>query len=146
MDGSRFTPLLTSLSISPSRLTDNLNKLILLGYVKHLSPVERRHPLLPEYVLTEKGCKAKLAIDRIKAFSDLLRIKWALAIVLAVDEGYSQFNEIKKYLGISPKVLSQRLKSLEDEGYLSKEIVSIHPIIVKYRLSNEYKDRVNELR
>lgn len=53
--GGRFTPLQKQLQISPSRLSDNFSRLVSKQIVKRLSPYERRHPLLPEYELTEYG-------------------------------------------------------------------------------------------
>lgn len=54
-NGGRFTPLQKKLDIAPFRLSANLKKMVADGLLHHLAPSERRHPLLPEYVLTEKG-------------------------------------------------------------------------------------------
>ena len=63
--------------------------------------------------------------------------KWSILIVLYL--GYYpvlRFNEIKKKVyGISSKVLSERLKMLEADGYLSRELYPEVPIRVEYALT-----------
>ena len=54
-NGGRFTPMQNKLNIAPSRLSANLKKMVEDGLLLHLSLGDRRHPLLHEYVLTEKG-------------------------------------------------------------------------------------------
>ena len=64
--------------------------------------------------------------------------KWSILIVLYL--GYYpvlRFNEIKKKVyGISSKVLSERLKMLEADGYLTRELYPEVPIRVEYSLTN----------
>ncbi|MCL4121844.1 UNVERIFIED_CONTAM: hypothetical protein GTU68_011028 [Idotea baltica] len=64
--------------------------------------------------------------------------KWSILIILNL--GYSQvlrFNKIKKYVsGISNKVLSERLKTLETDGYLERKMYPEVPIRVEYKLTD----------
>ncbi len=64
--------------------------------------------------------------------------KWSILIVLYL--GYFpvlRFNKLKKYVyGISSKVLSERLKTLEADGYLSRKMYSEVPIRVEYQLTD----------
>ena len=64
--------------------------------------------------------------------------KWSILIVLYL--GYYpvlRFNELKKKVyGISSKVLSERLKMLEADGYLSRELYPEVPIRVEYSLTD----------
>ena len=64
--------------------------------------------------------------------------KWSILIVLYL--GYYpvlRFNEIKKKVyGISSKVLSERLKMLEADGYLSRKMYPEVPIRVEYSLTD----------
>ncbi|MFB9327110.1 winged helix-turn-helix transcriptional regulator [Paenibacillus aurantiacus] len=59
----RFTPMQHHLQISPARLSENLKRMTESGLLQHLSPHERRHPALPEYVLSTSsdtaGCLRK---------------------------------------------------------------------------------------
>lgn len=64
--------------------------------------------------------------------------KWSILIILNL--GYSQilrFNKLKKYVyGISNKVLSERLKTLETDGYLERTMYPEVPIRVEYKLTD----------
>lgn len=64
--------------------------------------------------------------------------KWSILIILNL--GYSQilrFNKLKKYVyGISNKVLSERLKTLETDGYLERKMYAEVPIRVEYKLTD----------
>jgi len=64
--------------------------------------------------------------------------KWSILIVLYL--GYFpvlRFNEIKKRVhGISNKVLSERLKHLEGDGYLNRTMYPEVPVRVEYKLTN----------
>lgn len=63
--------------------------------------------------------------------------KWSILIILYL--GYFpvlRFNQLKKKVyGISSKVLSERLKFLEADGYLSRELYPEVPIRVEYSLT-----------
>lgn len=64
--------------------------------------------------------------------------KWSILIVLYL--GYFpvlRFNQLKKYVyGISNKILSERLKMLEMDGYLSRTMYPEVPIRVEYKLTD----------
>lgn len=64
--------------------------------------------------------------------------KWSMLIILHL--GYFpvlRFNELKsRVYGISSKVLSERLKFLETDGYLERKIFAEVPIRVEYRLTD----------
>lgn len=64
--------------------------------------------------------------------------KWSILIILYL--GYFpvlRFNEIKKKVyGISNKVLSERLKHLEGDGYLQRTMYPEVPVRVEYKLTN----------
>ena len=64
--------------------------------------------------------------------------KWSILIILYL--GFYpvlRFNEIKKKVyGISSKVLSERLKMLETDGYLSRKLYAEVPIRVEYSLTD----------
>ncbi len=64
--------------------------------------------------------------------------QWSILILLWL--GYFsvlRFNKLKKYVyGISSKVLSQRLKVLEADGYVHRQAYAEVPIRVEYRLTD----------
>ena len=76
--------------------------------------------------------------------------KWSILILLYL--GYYpalRFNELKKHVrGISSKVLSERLKTLEGDGYLSRAVFAEVPVRVEYALTPfgfEYVQKLLEL-
>ncbi|MEM0932171.1 MAG: helix-turn-helix domain-containing protein [Bacteroidota bacterium] len=76
--------------------------------------------------------------------------QWSVLIILWL--GYFKtlrFNKLKKYVyGISNKVLSQRLKVLEADGYISRKAFAEVPIRVEYSLTefgHSYVERLLEL-
>jgi DNA-binding HxlR family transcriptional regulator len=76
--------------------------------------------------------------------------QWSTLILLWL--GYFpvlRFNKLKKYVyGISNKVLSQRLKVLEADGYIERKAFAEVPIRVEYNLSEfgrSYVERLLEL-
>lgn len=84
--------------------------------------------------------------DVLSAASD----QWSILILLWL--GYFpllRFNKLKKYVyGISNKVLSQRLKMLETDGYIERKAYAEVPIRVEYNLSEfgqSYVERLLEL-
>lgn len=68
----------------------------------------------------------------------LVSDKWSILIVLYL--GYYpvlRFNQIKKKVfGISNKVLSERLKHLEGDGYVERTLFAEVPIRVEYKLTD----------
>ena len=76
--------------------------------------------------------------------------QWSILILLWL--GYFpvlRFNKLKKYVyGISNKVLSQRLKVLEADGYIARKAYPEVPIRVEYKLTSfgeSYVERLLEL-
>jgi len=73
--------------------------------------------------------------------------QWSILILLWL--GYFpvlRFNKLKKYVyGISNKVLSQRLKVLEADGYIQRKAYPEVPIRVEYNLSEFGKSYVERL-
>jgi DNA-binding HxlR family transcriptional regulator len=65
---------------------------------------------------------------------DLLEKKWAMRIIKEIYHGNTHFNEIKRKMkGITPAVLSKRLKELEKAKLLTKKTFAKSKI-VEYRL------------
>lgn len=78
---------------------------------------------------------------------DIVSKKWSLLIILSIHRSMNsskRYNEIKKDLNnITPKILSLRLKELEMEGVIKRNIDNSHiPIKVYYSLTNSGKDLI----
>ena len=77
--------------------------------------------------------------------------KWTLLIILELYKGNEytrRFSELKDALAdITPKILSERLKELEDEGVVTKMVdASSFPVRCEYTLTESGIDLVDVIR
>ncbi|MFZ5352568.1 MAG: winged helix-turn-helix transcriptional regulator [Bacillota bacterium] len=152
VNGDRFTPLQTKTGAAPARLSENLKKMCDAGLLHHISPYERRHPLLPEYILTEKGLLYRdiaLAVYYTSEKTnqkDSLYKEWNLPIVFSILNNKNRFQEIKNELiTITSKTLSARLNELQAKEVINKEVISLSPVITNYILTDGYYKPVKGL-
>lgn len=67
-----------------------------------------------------------------------LHLKWTLTIVRDLMLGLYHFSDyLKTNEGLTPKVLSSRLKDMEAEGLITKDVVSTTPVEVEYHLTEK---------
>lgn len=151
--GGRFTPLQRQLQVAPSRLSENLKKMIEMELLVHLTPHERYHPLLPEYILTEKGNLYREAAKTIQnaestiGFGRLSAKAWNVPILLALDTGHERFQEIRRALeSVTPRMLSMRLGALTSGQLISKHVAMEPRPSFLYRLAEQVKNPVHQLR
>ncbi len=58
-------------------------------------------------------------------------------ILLSLEQAPKRFNELKKVIdGISQKVLTENLRSLERDGLILRRVISSRPIKVEYSSTN----------
>ncbi len=67
----------------------------------------------------------------------LLGDTWALLILRDLSVGTRRFSELEQSTGISPRVLSGRLKELERNGILTRQMFAAVPPRVEYRLTEK---------
>lgn len=71
--------------------------------------------------------------------------KWKLRIIIALSEGNKRFNELQRRVeGISAKVLSNELKELEMNGFISRTVYTGTPVVVEYELT-EYSNTLQDV-
>jgi DNA-binding HxlR family transcriptional regulator len=69
--------------------------------------------------------------------------KWTLLIIRDLASGVKRFNQLERSLqGISPKTLSERLRSLEEEGVILRQTFAEVPPRVEYTLTVKGRDLV----
>jgi len=62
--------------------------------------------------------------------------KWQVLIVLALEDGALRFGVVKRTLGdITQRVLTENLRSLERDGYLTRTVEPGPPVAVFYELT-----------
>lgn len=81
----------------------------------------------------------RTTIDRAEAYhriTDVLRCKWSLAVIDALEAGDKRPSEIQRRLpGLTSKVLSDRLRKLEGFGLVEREAFAEVPPRVEYTLN-----------
>ena len=69
--------------------------------------------------------------------------KWTILIIRDLTSGVKRFHELERSLqGISPKTLSERLRSLEDVGIIIRQTFAEVPPRVEYSLTEKGRDLV----
>lgn len=70
--------------------------------------------------------------------------KWTILIIRDLATGVKRFNQLERSLqGISPKTLSERLRSLEEEGIIVRQTFAEVPPRVEYSLTEKGCDLVS---
>ena len=72
----------------------------------------------------------------VRQAADLLERRWQLSIIYAALAGALRFNEFAEAVdGISPRMLSERLRDLQDVGLIERTVLPTSPPTVEYRLT-----------
>lgn len=75
------------------------------------------------------ACPTRQALDRIAD-------KWTVLILGLLEGGPLRFNQLRREIeGISQKMLSQTLKSLERDGLVSRKVFATVPVTVEYSIT-----------
>jgi DNA-binding HxlR family transcriptional regulator len=74
----------------------------------------------------------------VRETADLLERRWQLSILYAALTGALRFNEFADAVaGISPRMLSERLRDLEAAGLVQRNVIPSSPPTVEYRLTTK---------
>lgn len=74
-------------------------------------------------------CPTRMVLDRIAD-------KWAVLVLGLLMDGPVRFNSLRRVVqGISQKMLSQTLKSLERDGLVSRKAIATVPVTVEYAIT-----------
>jgi DNA-binding HxlR family transcriptional regulator len=105
----------------------------------------------------DRTCASHQAVGR-------LADKWTLLVFYALAQGTKRYSELQRQIiGISPKMLTQTLRSLEENGYVEREIFPevpprveysltdlgvsfVQPVAVLYQWAQEHKDELIRIR
>lgn len=69
---------------------------------------------------------------------ELIGRRWSGAILAALTDGSLRFAELAHSVpGLSDRLLSQRLKELEDEGLIERSVYPDSPVRVEYTLTDK---------
>ncbi|HJW93486.1 MAG TPA: helix-turn-helix domain-containing protein [Thermoanaerobaculia bacterium] len=105
----------------------------------------------------DETCASHQAVGR-------LADKWTLLLIYALAQGTKRYSELQRQIaGISPKMLTQTLRSLEQNGYVEREIFPevpprveysltelgvsfVQPVAVLYQWAQDHKDELIRIR
>ena len=80
---------------------------------------------------------------------EVIQGKWRIPIIISLTYGPKRFGEISRDVAeISPKMLSQELKALEENRIVTRTVYDTMPVTVEYALTDlgrSLKKVVNEL-
>jgi DNA-binding HxlR family transcriptional regulator len=77
----------------------------------------------------DQGCESRQALDRIAD-------KWTCLVVYALLDGPRRHGELKRTIqGISQKMLTQTLRSMETDGLVQRRVIDVIPPHVEYSLT-----------
>ncbi|GAC1434571.1 MAG: helix-turn-helix domain-containing protein [Thermoanaerobaculia bacterium] len=77
----------------------------------------------------DAGCPSRQVLDRIAD-------KWTSLIIYTLDDGTLRYSELQRRIGgISQKMLTQTLRSLEDDGLVERKVFPVVPPHVEYSLT-----------
>ncbi|WP_051742243.1 winged helix-turn-helix transcriptional regulator [Streptomyces xylophagus] len=94
-----------------------------------MTAAQRREQARVEYDAFIRSCPTNQLLDRI---SD----KWVSLVVAALAPGPMRYSDLaRKIAGVSPKMLTQTLRSLERDGILSRTVTPSVPVRVDYELT-----------
>jgi DNA-binding HxlR family transcriptional regulator len=69
---------------------------------------------------------------------EIIGRRWTGVIIRALLAGATRFSQIRSTIpGLSDRLLSERLKELEAEDLVEREVLDEHPIGVEYRLTGK---------
>lgn len=84
--------------------------------------------------IKKETCQYKLIAG--KDAMEVLQGKWRIPIIISLTDGDKRFGEIQREIGnISPKMLSQELKALEENKIITRTLYDSMPVTVEYSLT-----------
>jgi DNA-binding HxlR family transcriptional regulator len=90
---------------------------------------QRRQDAKAEFDAFMAECPSRKLLDRI---SD----KWVTLVLCSLADGPLRFSEVsRKLAGVSQKMLTQTLRTLERDGLVSREVTPSVPVRVDYELT-----------
>ena len=94
-----------------------------------MTAAERRERDRDEFNVFLATCPSRQLLDRL---SD----KWVGLVICSLEPGSRRFSELaREVAGVSQKMLTQTLRSLERDGLVEREVTPSVPVRVDYRLT-----------
>lgn len=99
--------------------------------------------MLPIGVQTE----AEALLCPIRSVLSKVTGKWQIIIVLALEDQPLRFSELKRKIGdVTQRVLTENLRGLQRDGYLTRSVFPGPPVAVSYELTDLGRELVTLLK
>ncbi len=86
------------------------------------------------------NCPTRQLLDRVAD-------KWSVLVLLILGDGDMRFGGLKRRVeGVSQKMLSQTLRSLERDGLVTREVTPTMPVMVTYGITPLGRELLSALR
>src|SRR6516162_3913566 len=86
--------------------------------------------------MSRSSPRCKPVPAEVRQTADLLERRWQLSVIYAALTGALRFNDFAEAVaGISPRMLSERLRDLETAGLVIRTVIPSSPPTVEYRLT-----------
>ncbi len=79
----------------------------------------------------------KTICPKFESALDILNKRWTGLIIFQLLKGSQRFSEIESSIGISGRVLSERLKNLEKQGIVKRIVYDETPVRIEYSLTDK---------
>ena len=94
-----------------------------------MTAAQKRDHAKAEFDAYLAPCPSRLLLDRI---SD----KWVTLVICSLEDGPQRFSELSRRLaGVSQKMLTQTLRTLERDGLVTRTVTASVPVRVDYALT-----------
>ena len=95
-----------------------------------MTAAQQREVAKREFDAFLADCPSRLVLDRI---SD----KWVTLVIASLSDGPLRFSELSRQLaGVSQKMLTQTLRTLERDGLVTRTVTAAVPVRVDYALTD----------
>lgn len=89
---------------------------------------------MPRVYASQESCPVARTLD-------IVGDRWTLLVLRDLSLGHTRYNELlESCSGISTNLLSDRLKKLEERGFVERVFYSDHPPRAEYRLTHKGRD------
>ncbi|MBI2485782.1 MAG: winged helix-turn-helix transcriptional regulator [Deltaproteobacteria bacterium] len=135
--------------ITTKMLNERLRKLEGRGVIKRRS--FPGYPLHVEYMMDLEGKRLKPIIEALmridislEEITEVISCKWMIRILSVLRQNPLRTNQIKRNIvSISNKILSERLRKLEQMAFIHRNIIDSTPPGVSYTLTDRGKEFMN---
>jgi DNA-binding HxlR family transcriptional regulator len=79
-------------------------------------------------------------LEGVQAAVGALSPKWSVAVLAQLAQGTARFGELTRRIGVSRRMLSATLRSLEADGIVERRVYADVPVRVEYDLSPAGED------